>query len=83
MAYVAGTDLPWTEIVTSDVVMTNDLLVNIFPIEYVDGTEPPTVESLVPADMNIILGSYQDGRPPVGVLSTNGLWWRYQPIHSI
>ena len=20
---------------------------------------------------------YTDGRPPVGILSTNGLWWRY------
>lgn len=78
MAYIAGTDLPWTEIVTSNEVMTNDLLVNIFPIEYSDGLEPIPLLSLTPSDITTWrLGTYLDGRPPVGILSTNGLWWRY------
>ena len=40
MAHIAANDLPWTEIVTSDTVLTNDLLATIFPIEYLDGTSP-------------------------------------------
>ena len=40
MAHIAANDLPWTEIVTSDTVLTNDLLATIFPVEYLDGSLP-------------------------------------------
>ena len=75
MAHIAYNDLPWTEIVTSDTVMANDLTASIFPIEYADGIEP---EELSPSNLsNWKEAYYTDGRPPVGILSTNGLWWRY------
>ena len=78
MAHIAAADLPWTEIVTSELVMTNDLLVNIFPVEYEDGSEPIPKDALNPSDITSwSLGRYLDGRPAVGILSTNGLWWRY------
>ena len=75
MAHIAANDLPWTEIVTSDTVLANDLLATIFPIEYLDGTSPDelSTENL----SNWREARYTDGRPPVGILSTNGLWWRY------
>jgi len=75
MAHVAATDKSWKEIVTSDTLLANDLLVNIFPVDYVDGTEPeaPNVNNLSTWKES----KYQDGRPPVGILSTNGLWWRF------
>ena len=75
MAHIAANDLPWTEIVTADFVLTNDLLATIFPVEYLDGTNP---EPLSTANLSTWREAYYtDGRPPVGILSTNGLWWRY------
>lgn len=65
MAHVAATDRPWSEIVTADYTMANELLGDIFPIDY-----PQNGKGWLPA-------TYTDGRPPVGVLGTNGLWWRY------
>jgi hypothetical protein len=65
MAHVVAEDLPWSGVVTADYTMSNELLASIWPIDYPDagvGWEPST---------------YTDGRPAAGVLSTNGLWWRY------
>ena len=45
--------------------MANPLLGDIFPVEY-----PTNGRGWLPS-------KYNDGRPPVGVLATNGLWWRY------
>ncbi len=75
MAYVAANDLPWQDIVTSETVLANDLLVSIFPMEYVDGSTPDEL-SIHNLD-TWKEARYLDGRPPVGILSTNGLWWRY------
>ena len=75
MAHIAANDLPWTEIVTSDIVLANDLLTTIFPVEYVDGTIPDTLSTDNLSTWKE--ARYTDGRPPVGILSTNGLWWRY------
>ncbi len=75
MAHVASHDKPWTEIVTSDTTLANDLLVTLFPIEYVDGSTPETLD--IDNLSTWKEARYLDGRPPVGVLSTNGLWWRY------
>lgn len=65
MAHVAANDLPWWEIVTADHTMANELMGELWPVDYPedgDGWE---------------LATYTDGRPGAGVLSTNGLWWRY------
>ena len=69
MAHVGSKDLPWTEIVTADYTMANRLLMDIWPlIPLVEPSE--TSPDWLPAQ-------YTDGRPPGGVLMTNGLWWRY------
>ena len=65
MAYIAYQDLPWTEIVTADYSMANELLLDIWPmvsLEDATGWRP---------------ASYTDGRPAGGVVMSNGLWWRY------
>jgi hypothetical protein len=65
MAHVAVADLPWTDIVTADYTMANETLDEIWDIDY-------------PADTSgWQMAWYLDGRPAAGVLSTNGLWWRY------
>jgi hypothetical protein len=78
MAHVASHDLPWTDIVTSDTTMANSVLASIFPVEFVDGSPNPSTTDLDYRNTeDWKLARYTDGRPPVGVLSTNGLWWRY------
>jgi hypothetical protein len=64
MARVVVEDRPWTEVVTTDTTMANELLASIWPLEREAG------EGWQPA-------RYTDGRPAVGVLASNGLWWRY------
>lgn len=62
---IAMEDRPWTDVVTADWTMTDDLLASVWPVEP-EGQGP----GWRPA-------RYTDARPPAGVLSTNGLWWRY------
>ncbi len=64
-ANVVVNDRPWTEIVTADYTMANEMLADIWPIAYPDGATG-WQES-----------HYTDDRPAAGVLTTNGLWWRY------
>ncbi len=65
MARVASADRPWTDIVTTRTTMANEVLAQIWPVEY-----PPDSEGWIESQ-------YTDERPPAGVLMTNGLWWRY------
>ena len=65
MAYVGTQDLPWTEVVTADYTMANELLLDIWPLEDLAGGT-----GWRPA-------RYTDGRPAGGVVMSNGLWWRY------
>lgn len=65
LARVAANDRPWTDIVTTDMTMANEVLGDIWPVSYPDDGQG-WVES-----------HYTDERPPAGVLATNGLWWRY------
>ncbi|MBT9558517.1 MAG: DUF1549 domain-containing protein [Myxococcales bacterium] len=62
---IAMEDRPWTDVVTAGWTMTDDLLASVWPVEP-EGQGP----GWRPA-------RYTDARPPAGVLSTNGLWWRY------
>ena len=62
LAEVAATDQPWTTIVTADWTMVDDQLAQVWPV---------TAES----GAGWRRAAYTDGRPPAGVLSTNGLWW--------
>lgn len=65
MARVAAEDRPWTEIVTADWTMSHRVVSGIWPVDRAFEGEEWEVSH------------YTDGRPPVGVLATNGLWWRY------
>jgi hypothetical protein len=67
MAHVAATDAPWTDIVTTDRTMANDLMAQLVPIEF---TNPDDTGEWREA-------RYTDGRPAGGVVMTSGLWLRY------
>ena len=64
MSRVVTEDLPWSDIVLADWTMANDILASVWPLDYPSGETGWTV------------AEYTDGRPGVGVLATNGLWWR-------
>jgi len=65
MARVAVEDRPWTDTLTDETTVANELLGSIWPLDYPEGgTGWQAVR-------------YTDGRPAVGVLATNGFWWRY------
>jgi hypothetical protein len=70
LARIADEDLPYTELVTADWTMSDSMLRSIWPVESTAGSagwQPST---------------YTDGRPMSGVLSTNGMWWRYGSTSS-
>lgn len=70
MAHVAATDQPWTDIVTADWSMGNEVLGPYWPTDYPrEGQGWQVIH-------------YTDGRPAAGVLATNGLWWRYYSTFS-
>lgn len=64
LAHIATMDRPWSDVVTWDGTMANPLLGSIWPLERSEG------EGWQPA-------RWTDQRPAAGVLSSNGLWWRY------
>lgn len=70
LAYIAENDLPYTEIVTAEYTMANESLGAAFPVD-----RDPEAEGWVPAE-------YTDGRPQAGVLTMNGMWWRYMTTVS-
>lgn len=72
LARVAQEDLPWTELVVGDWTMSDALLAEAWPVQQLDEAD---------AD-GWALSRYTDGRPAAGVLSTNGLWWRYTSTAS-
>lgn len=62
---VAVQDLPWTDVVTAEWTMANELLGDIWPVDY-------------PANLTGWRRvAWTDGRPPAGILASNALWWRY------
>ena len=64
MANIIANNRPWTEVVTADYTFANEVLAQIWPINY-------------PGGAGWKRSTYSDDRPHAGVLSTNGLWWRY------
>jgi len=64
MAHVATSDRPWTDVVTANMTVANEMLSQIWPIDRPEGE-------------GWQISTYTDGRPAGGVLMTNGLWWRY------
>ncbi len=69
LGYVAANDRPWTDIVTGDWTMADELTASIWPIERPEGE-------------GWVKSRYTDGRPAAGVLATNSLWWRYTSTDS-
>ncbi|MEZ4240373.1 MAG: hypothetical protein R3F59_30315 [Myxococcota bacterium] len=70
MAHIGLEDLPYDLAVTGDFTVVDDDLGALFPTDR-------------PADARgWTVAHYTDGRPPAGVLATNGLWWRYPSTAS-
>lgn len=69
MAEIATEDRPWTDLVTVDFTVGNELLIDIWELEPVE--ESPTESA------PWVKVRYQDGRPPAGIVSTNSIWWRH------
>ncbi len=65
VAHVVATDRSYADIVTADWTMANPMLASLWPLDYPAGATGWQVSR------------YTDQRPAVGVLATNGLWWRY------
>lgn len=65
VGHIAANDLPYTDLVVGDWTMADETTAAIWPLDYPGGT-------------GWHVARYTDGRPPAGVLSTNGLWWRYE-----
>ena len=65
LSEIAENDLPYTEIVTGNWTMANELLGSAWPVSYPDDASGWQKVS------------YTDSRPSAGILSTNSLWWRY------
>lgn len=69
LAHVIAQDMPWTTAVSADWTRADPLLGSMWPLEREEGEGWQTA-------------TYTDGRPAAGVLSTNGLWWRYTTTDS-
>ncbi len=65
MAHIGARDLPWTDVVTADYTMANDITAQVWPLEFTEAGE------------GWRKAVYTDGRPAGGIAMTNGLWWRY------
>lgn len=70
LARVAADDLPWTDLVVADWTMANEVIGRIWPVDYPAGASGWQQVR------------YTDGRPSAGLLSTNGLWWRFGSTDS-
>jgi hypothetical protein len=70
LSTIAEQDLPYTDIVTADWTMADEHIGRAWPTDYPDDGE---------GWMQV---RYTDGRPSAGVLSTNGMWWRYTSTDS-
>lgn len=64
-AHVVTTGQPWSEVVQADYTLANPMLQEIWGLEALE------------SGSGWVRAQYQDDRPHAGVLSTNGLWWRY------
>ena len=70
LSEIVTQDLPWSDIVTADWTMANETLGAAWPLDYPEG------------ETGWQQVHYTDGRPSAGILSTNGMWWRYTSTDS-
>lgn len=66
MTYYATQDQDWRMVVQSPFTMANDMLLSLWPLEAIEEETGSWRKA-----------KYTDGRPPLGILMNNGLWWRY------
>lgn len=71
IAYIALNDLPFTHLLTSTETFVDPALVEMWPLEVVEG---PADERL---PEGVVRARYTDGRPLAGVLSMNSVFWRH------
>ena len=71
MSYIGSQDMDFREIVMADYTLSNDILLDIWPLERLESQDSQD------DNQNWFRAKYTDGRPAGGVLMTNGLWWRY------
>ncbi len=69
-AWIISQDRPWTDLVTTADARADEVLAQIWPMEYPEGATGWQTSR------------YTDGRPAAGVLVSNGLWWRYDTSPS-
>ena len=70
LSTIAEDDLPYTDLVTADWSMADENIGRAWPTDYpADGEGWQQVH-------------YTDGRPGAGILTTNGMWWRYTSTDS-
>ncbi len=65
LSTIAEEDLPFHTIVTADWTMADENTGRAWPLDYPEGAT------------GWQKARYTDGRPAAGILSTNGMWWRY------
>ena len=70
LARIAAEDLPYTDLVTADWTMANEVLAAAWPLDYPEG------------EVGWHEARYTDGRPVAGVLASNALYWRYMSTTS-
>ncbi|MCB9758461.1 MAG: hypothetical protein H6739_01340 [Alphaproteobacteria bacterium] len=70
LAHVAEQDLPLPELFVGDWTVIDEHLAEWYPADYPEDAAGWQV------------ARFTDGRPSAGVLSTSGLWWRYQSTAS-
>lgn len=70
LGYIAANDLPYTELVTADWTMANEITGAMWPVDYPTGA---TGWRKV---------KYTDDRPAVGALVSNGLWWHFGSMEN-
>lgn len=63
LSYLAANDLPYTDYVNGNWTVVDDVLAELWPLDYPAGVT------------GWQKSSYNDGRPGVGVLGTNSMWW--------
>jgi hypothetical protein len=67
---IADHDLPYSEIVTADWTVNDEVLAEWAPVDYPVG------------ETGWKKVHYTDGRPKAGILVTNGLWWRFNSTQN-
>ena len=70
LAEIVDNDLPYSQFVTAPWTVNNEILAEWSPVDYPENE----------AGWKRVF--YTDGRPSAGILTSNGLWWRYNSTQN-